>query len=93
MGSRLVRKFYQVFWLSIWTYEFVSLQETAIDYNKHAHARYRVCKQGDKLEFGSFEPSRWEVPLHETSQMFSKKDSFESCQDRSLFEVSYQAEQ
>lgn len=66
------------------------LQEVAIDYNKHAHGRYRVCKQGDKLDFGSFDPSRWEIPLHEVQELFGpKQDNFDSCQNRPIFEVTY----
>lgn len=65
-----------------------AVQEVAVDYNKHAHGRYRVCREGDKLEFGSFVPVRWEIPLEEMDTLFMpKNDSFALCSGKSLVEV------
>lgn len=41
-----------------------------MDYNKHAHGRYVVCEDADKLSFGSFLPYRYEVPLEDIHTLF-----------------------
>lgn len=65
-------------------------QEIAIDYNRHSHARYRVCDSADSLQFGSFIPSRWEIPLEEIGQLFgaaaAHNEDFQ-CQQDSQLEV------
>ena len=47
-------------------------QGAAMDYNKHAHARYLVCKSVDSLAFGTFQPQRWEIPLEEIHSLYSQ---------------------
>ena len=60
-----------------------------MDYNKHAHGRYQVCQEGDRLDFGTFVPSRWEVPLAEIKDLFSSnKNTLPSCLEKPIVEVS-----
>lgn len=65
-------------------------QAVALDYNKHAHARYRVCTAADKLSFGTFQPKRWEVPLPEIAALYeplSESQSLPGCSQEKVLEV------
>lgn len=70
-------------------------QVTLIDYNKHAHGRYRVCESEDSLEFSSFEPERWEIPLQEIKQVFHQggRGGPPCGNERAVFEVTGAASQ
>ena len=67
-------------------------QKVAMDYNKHAHARYLVCQSADSLSFGSFQPQRWEIPLEEIGSLYSSVGSelLSSCSESPILEVSTQ---
>ena len=67
-------------------------QRVAMDYNKHAHARYRVCRAADKLTFGTFMPHRWEIPLDEIVTLYdpySGTNDLTTCWQHPTIEVSY----
>lgn len=69
--------------------DLLSLLQVAIDYNKHAHGRYRVCEAADSLEFGTFEPKRFEIPLSEITQVFGPASAGpEQCLADATFDVS-----
>ena len=64
-------------------------QLTALDYNKHAHARYLVCQLADSLAFGTFQPKRWEIPLEEIDSLYSQdgREKLPSCLHHPILEV------
>lgn len=66
-------------------------QTTAMDYNKHAHARYMVCRTADKLTFGTFQPQRWEIPLEEITELYSSlnEGDLPACSNKPILEVSW----
>ena len=66
-------------------------QDIAMDYNKHAHARYLVCKSADSLAFGTFQPKRWEIPIEEIDSLYNPaaNGNLPSCSHHPILEVPY----